>query len=1009
MLFQNRLARLALAVVGTLLLGELAVRTTAEVLWFQEVGYLPLLLLRMGTQAGLWLAIAIGSAVFLLGNLELAERCICPDATTAIPASDRARGAGVSVGSMRLRVLLPVVVVLAIAISLLMLHYLQIGGSFFRTDWSLPPAGSAISVPGNPENYTLPTSLGERPLFEVSFLRRLWQQLTTAAVSTLGAIAFVMLVLMRHRLILRAVAVLLSIFFASIVAANWTRVLLFLHAQPFERVEPLFGRDIGFYVFKLPIWELLNFFIGGLFWYALLSASLIYLLAGNSISQGKFLGFSYPQLRHLYFLGSVVSMMLAVRHALARFELLYSARGVTYGASYTDIAVQLPTETVLSLIAASTAIWLMLRATPLLGRRRILGRSPWVGLALYVCALLLGATLSPVVQRVNVQPNELDRELSYIERSIKLTRAAFGLDAIDVQTFDPEADLTADDLRRNSRTIRNIRLWDARTLLATNRQLQQIRLYYKFPDADMDRYTLLRNPLAGDPTTERQQVLISARELDFSAVPAQAQTWLNKHLIYTHGYGFTLSPVNQVGEGGLPEYFVKDIATGAEAGDLETASESIRDSIPIGLPRIYFGELTDTYILTNTRKLELDFPSGEDNVYTTYAGSGGISVGSLQRRLLFASYLKDWQMLLTRNLTPDTMLLMRRNIKQRIQAIAPFLRFDGDPYLVTADTGSAADRESQNYLKWIVDAYTISDRYPYSDPGKYTFNYIRNSVKIVVDAYNGDVTFYLADPTDPIARAWSDIFPDMFVPLDAMPEPLSVHIRYPLNLFQVQAEQLLAYHMTDPQVFYNREDQWQIPREVYGSKVQSVKPDYLIMKLPMEKAEEFVLLMPFAPTERNNMIAWLAGRSDGRNYGKQLLYQFPRQRLIFGPEQIEALINQDPIISQQIALWDRQGSRAVQGDLLVIPIERSLLYVEPVYLEAESNSLPTLVRVIVVFENRIAMANTLEGALQAIFEPGAIGVDDGEDLGLESSTTPIVRPVESLPEDTAIPSLPDNP
>jgi uncharacterized membrane protein (UPF0182 family) len=442
-----------------------------------------------------------------------------------------------------------------------------------------------------------------------------------------------------------------------------------------------------------------------------------------------------------------------------------------------------------------------------------------------------------------------------------------------------------------------------------------------------------------------------------------------------------------VGPGGLPDYFVKDIGVnpvGEPTSSLNTSSERIRDSIPIGQPRLYYGEISNTYVMTGTKVKELDYPSGNENVYNTYDGRGGIALDSLGRRLLFAKYLNDWQMLLTRNFTPQTKLLFRRNIHQRIRAIAPFLRYDQEPYLITADATPADEvaAPDRNYLYWIVDAYTTSDRYPYSDPGEHPFNYIRNSVKVVVDAYNGSVDFYVADFTDPIIQTWQQIFPGLFKPLTELPEPLRSHIRYPVDFFSIQSERLLTYHMTDPQVFYNREDQWQVPNEIYGSQPQLVEPYYLITSLPGSDTEEFILLLPFTPRQRNNLIAWLAARSDGANYGKLLLYEFPKQQLIYGPEQIEARINQDPIISQQISLWNRQGSRAIQGNLLVIPIEQSLLYVEPLYLEAEQNSLPTLVRVIVAYENRIAMAETLDQAIRAVFQTP------------ETAAPAVVRPLE---------------
>ncbi|MEO0868984.1 MAG: UPF0182 family protein, partial [Cyanobacteria bacterium J06642_11] len=507
--------------------------------------------------------------------------------------------------------------------------------------------------------------------------------------------------------------------------------------------------------------------------------------------------------------------------------------------------------------------------------------------------------------------------------------------------------------------------WDTRPLLESNRQLQQIRLYYEFVDADVDRYTLTKS----DGTTERRQVLISARELNYEQLEDTAKTWVNKHLSYTHGYGFTMSPVNTAAIGGLPDYFIKDIAH-------VPSNDDVARSIPIGQPRIYFGELTDNYVMTGTKVPELDYPSENDNIYTTYAGDGGIGLGALWRRLLFAKHLTDWQMLFTGDFTSDSKLLFRRNIQERVKQIAPFLQFDSDPYLVVADINAQAASDASNpvdpegnYLYWIIDAYTTSDRYPYSDPEDQPFNYIRNSVKVVVDAYHGSVSFYIADPSDPIIQTWARLFPKMLQPLDAMPPALAAHIRYPEDFSLVQSNQLLVYHMTDPRIFYNREDTWRAPNEIYANESQVVEPYYLIMKLPEEEEEEFVLLRPFTPAQRNNLIAWLAARSDDNQYGRILLYRFPKQELVYGPEQIEARINQDPEISQRISLWNTQGSRANQGNLLVIPIEDSLLYVEPLYLEAEQNRLPILARVIVAYQNRIAMAETLEQSLQAIFSP----------------------------------------
>jgi hypothetical protein len=642
------------------------------------------------------------------------------------------------------------------------------------------------------------------------------------------------------------------------------------------------------------------------------------------------------------------------------------------------------------------------------------------GIALYLGLTLLGLIIAPVVvQRLVVQPNELERERPYINNSIALTRAAFDLEDINSEPFDPSGELTIPDLQDNYLTLDNIRLWDTRPLLESNRQLQQIRLYYEFKDADVDRYSIL----TPDRSSERRQVLVSARELNYERVPDIAKTWVNEHLVYTHGYGFTMSPVNTASPGGLPAYFVRGI-------DHIPSSPEVRDSIPIADPRIYFGELTDTYLMVNTKVPELDYPSSNENIYTTYLGRAGIPIGDFAKRLLFARHLLDWRMLFTEDFLPNTRLLYRRNITDRVQAIAPFLRFDTDPYLVITDAGDVSKswgtgpshgnplevnpnfevfqernpdispdnfnvQTDESYLYWIIDAYTISGQFPYSDPSGNEFNYIRNSVKVVVDAYSGAIAFYVVDPDDPIIQTWDRILPNMFLPLEEMPDALRVHIRYPQDLFQVQADTLMTYHMTAPQVFYNREDQWRTPNEIYANEAQPVEPYYLIMKLPQEETEEFILLRLFTPAQRNNLIAWLAARSDGERYGLRLLYRFPKQELVFGPEQIEARINQDPEISQRISLWNTQGSRAQQGNLLVIPIERSLIYVEPLYLVAEQNQLPALTRVILVYRNRIAMAENLADAISAIF------LEDPE------TAPPILRELEESPSEAPVPSLPD--
>lgn len=970
--------------VALITIVELVCRGVVEWFWFQEVDYLGVWLTRFFTEIGLGGAVFSLSVIFLGLNFIIAEKLILSESSPKQPI----------LGGMKLRSLLTLLGLICVLISFLLLHYLQISLSFLSLFFDFPFLKNIYAIPDLTENY----DVSNLKSFLISSLKLqdikiLLQQIWEAKWQIFVLVAFSGFLLIKTRFGVKLFAVVISVFLALVLALNWQQFLLFLNATQFEKTDPFFGRDVGFYVFTLPIWELLDFWLGGLFLYALCAVSLIYLVSDNSIAKGKFSGFSYSQLRHLYGLGGLVLLTLSLRHGLARYELLYSERGVIYGASYADAQVQFPIETFLSITAAIAGIWLLAHALTHSRRFQISGRSPWVALIIYGVGLVLGAGLTPLVQQFEVLPNELEKEKPYLERSIKMTRAGFGLDRIEEQQFDPQGDLTLEDIKANDQTISNIRLWDSRPILQTNRQLQQIRLYYEFPDADIDRYTLLRdidNPDSANEKTERQQVIIAPRELNFSAIPDQGQTWVNRHLVYTHGYGFTLSPVNQVGEGGLPRYYIQDIGTGEEeeAGRLRTANPQIRDSIPIGNPRIYYGELTQDYVMTQTGQSELDFPRGEENAYNIYSGNGGINIGSWWRRGVFSEYLKDWQMLFTENFTSETTLLMRRNIKERVSAIAPFLGFDDDPYLVTAETEESLAGTEDSHLYWILDAYTINDHYPYSDPGDYGFNYIRNSVKVIIDAYDGDIQFYIADD-DPIIEAWEKVFPDLFQSLDEMPITLKSHIRYPLDLFKVQSERLLNYHMRDPQVFYNREDQWQIPQEIYGNEAQAVEPYYLTMKLPDAEREEFILLLPFTPPERNNMIAWLAARSDGRFYGRQLLYQFPKQRLIYGPEQVEALINQDPVISQQISLWNRQGSQTIQGNLLVIPIEESLLYVEPVYLEAARSSLPTLIRVIVVYENRIVMAETLQGAIDVIFQPEQAEESPAILRSLDDETTPL--------------------
>ncbi|PSR16276.1 hypothetical protein C8255_18685 [filamentous cyanobacterium CCP3] len=1004
-----------------LLFFDAIVNLEAERLWFAEVNYLELFWVRLSSQLVLGIVPILLTLAFTWGNLTLADR-----AKPLNAPADR----GSRARSLGLTGLLVVGATLSFLVGVQLIYQGQIARDFWHQTATLYDASTPLPL------------WPKLQLFDVIgqiFITQPWL-IVALGISTVAFLIY-------PRQLGRLAAVLMSLGYGFILVKQWPSVLLALNPAPYDQVEPIFKRDIAFYIFRLPVLHLVEFWVVGTLFFTLVSVYLVYLLAENTLSQGRFYGFSQQQQQHLYTLAGLLFLATSFSHWLGRYEVLFSREGVVYGAGYTHIHVLLPANWGLAGLSLAMGLVFLLRgrlgapgyinpmrksARPIvqslgqgdpLGWWTGFGRTSLLvkGVCGYLVLTVLGLVLAPmVVQRLVVQPNELQRERPYITNSIALTRSAFDLEAIESEPFDPSGDLTAADLEENDLTLENIRLWDSRPLLDSNRQLQQIRLYYEFKDADFDRYNILNE----QRRSERRQVMISARELNYERVPEIAKTWVNEHMVYTHGFGFTMSPVNTAGPDGLPTYFVRGI-------DNIPSSDEVRQSIPIGEPRLYFGELTDTYIMANTRVLELDYPSGNENIYTTYLGRGGISLDSLWRRLLFARHLFDWRMLFTEDFTDDTRLLYRRNIADRVRAIAPFLRFDTDPYLVTVDIGDASsqwgtgpahgsrapasidfdsfrDRDpnfiaenfnsqtGENYLYWIIDAYTVSGRYPYSDPGDNDFNYIRNSVKVVVDAFNGSVSFFVAEPNDPIIQTWERLLPNMFESLEAMPESLRAHIRYPQDLFSVQADSLMTYHMTDPQVFYNREDQWRAPSEIYASETQRVEPYYLIMKLPLEDAEEFVLLRLFTPAQRNNLIAWLAARSDGDRYGLRLLYRFPKQELVFGPEQIEARINQDPEISQRISLWDTQGSRAQQGNLLVIPIEQSLLYVEPLYLVAEQNQLPTLTRVIMVYRNRIAMAPTLQAVLSAIF------------LEEPEPAAPILRDLgEDAPDDDPLPGLLD--
>lgn len=919
----------------------------AETLWFKELDYFKVFLIRFNSKIVLGLGTFLISLLLIFSNLIYAEK---HKNLQQLYYQNHEEKYTPQSPTVKLRLLLFLVTLFSLLISLTVIFYTQAVDEAWQISINLPNVSTYVKTPFHIDQIT-------------SLLGDISQ--TTWQIFLVFIMTFILVI--KTRFFLYLLTIFSSFLFAFISSSYWYKFWLFFSNISFEKTEPLLNIDYSFYIFNLPLLQLINFWLQGLFVYSLFGSLLIYFTANNSLSEGKFNGLCRPQLNHIYLLTSGFMLTLAGVHWLNRYNLLFSTRGVVTGAGYTDVKITLPLETVASFIAIFMAIWLLVKGVTGAGKRNK-GNKIWsfsiLPFIIYLTFYSGGLLLVGLVQNTIVQPNELSLEEPYLIRNIQATRSAFNLDQIEVETFNPEGNLTAEDLEKNNLTVDNIRLWDTKPILQANRQLQQIRPYYVFPDGDIDRYDIYNE----NEDLRYKQVIVAPRELDTDLVPIQAKTWVNEHLIYTHGYGFTMSPVNRVVGGGLPFYFINDIGSERDPGDLNTSSSSIKETIPFVRPRIYFGELTDNYVMTNTKFPEFDFPSGEENFNTVYQGLGGINIDNFAKRLIFSVYLRDWRMLLTDNFTEDTRVFFRRNINERIKTIAPFLFYDRDPYLVVAD----GREDDYNHLYWLIDGYTISNYYPYSDAGNNHFNYIRNSVKVLVDAYNGTTKFYISDESDPLIQAWSKIFPDLFLPLEEMPEDIRQHIRYPIDLFNTQSERLLTYHVQNTQVFYNREDQWQVPEEIYGNEPLSIDPYYLIMKLPAETKEEFILLQPYTPVSRPNLIAWLAARCDGDNYGKLLLYQFPKQRLIFGPDQVEALINQDPVISGQISLWNRQGSKAIQGNLLIIPIEQSLLYVEPLYLEAEQNSIPALTRVIVVYENQIVMANTLRGALDSIFAPDKV-------------------------------------
>jgi uncharacterized membrane protein (UPF0182 family) len=753
------------------------------------------------------------------------------------------------------------------------------------------------------------------------------------------------------RVLSLAVAIIIALISGASIMSDWSTLALFWYAPHATGpvvastfADPIFAKPLTFYLFTLPAWNLLNDWLLTLA-LAICAAAAVYFVITSStraldkrhtgvIGSSPWRGLSIA----LSFLLLVVAMIVYV----SRFELLLEHHTIFDGLNYTDAHITIGGLLVVSIALVLGAIIAAINAVRIPRGRLIAAAILPAG----ICYIVLGL-IGWYVGNFIVKPNELVRETPYITHNIEMTRQAFGLDRFNQQEFPAETTIAAADPANNQLTLQNIRLWDWHALQDTLRQVQEIRTYYDFPDIDIDRYNL-------NGTT--REVMLAARELNIDKLPISSRNWINERLTYTHGYGVTMNPVNGFTSEGLPLFLLSNMPV-----------QSTSPSLSVTRPEIYFGELTNSDVYVKTHQQEFDYPQGQGNNFTSYQGTGGIRIGGFLRRILLAIDRGDLGKLpFSDDVTPDSRLLMRRNIRERVAALAPFLTFDQDPYLVVGDSGR---------LSWILDAYTTSDTYPYSthyNLGDNSVNYIRNSVKVVIDAYNGTTTFYVFDPSDPIIATYRSIFPSLFKDASLMPADLRRHVRYPEDIFTLQSQVYGLYHMTNPEVFFNREDLWTVATEngtdADGNQVvMPMKPNFVLMKLPSGTAEEFVEILPFTPANRNNLIGWIAGRCDGPNYGTAVVYDFPKTRLVDGPQQIEARIDQNAQLSGQLTLWNQQGSHVLRGSLLVIPTGKALLYAEPIYLQAQQSPMPELRLVVLALQDKLAYGPTFQSALASLF------------------------------------------
>jgi len=725
-------------------------------------------------------------------------------------------------------------------------------------------------------------------------------------------------------------SLLFSLFAALSGSSQWENFLTFLNVSSFGVTDPLFQRDIGFYVFRLPFLNHLYAWLMTVLIFTTISTAFLYFIRrAFHFAPPRTLQAAPAARVHLSVLLALIFFVAIFGLWLALNEILFVKRGVVFGPGYTDVTTQL--WVLKGLMGLS-----LLCGVAFLGFAfKMSWRYPVFAVLFFGAFLVIGRGIYPsMVQSFKVVPNEIVLEKPYIEKNIQFTRLAYRLNDIEDKQFPAEENLTREDLKRNDLTIKNIRLWNHAPLLQTYSQLQEIRTYYKFGGVDNDRYRI---------DGEYRQVMLSPRELSYASLPSRS--WVNEHIEYTHGYGAVLGPVNRISKEGLPEFFIKDIPPVSTI------------NIKISRPEIYYGENSNDYVFVRTKRPEFDYPVGNKNVYSRYEGRGGVPLSFL-KKLLFAVRFGSLTMLLSDDITPESRIMYYRQVKDRVARIVPFASLDNDPYLVISPEGR---------LLWFLDGYTLTRWFPYSEPTPSMGNYIRNSFKAVVDAYDGSVQLYISDEKDPIIQTYARIFPRVFKKLADMQPELQKHIRYPSEMLSIQARMYRAYHMQDAQVFYNKEDLWATPASLVGGIDQQMEPYYTIMKLPEEKKEEFILLLPFTPSKRDNMSAWMGARCDAPNYGKVIVYLFSKDKLVYGPQQIEARINQDTVISKELSLWNQRGSQVIRGSLLAIPIEKSILYVESLYLAAEKGQLPELKRVILAYGNSIVMEENLELALQQLF------------------------------------------